>query len=173
MKTAVYCRVSKRDQTNLNQELELKNYCQKEGHEIYDIYKEDGVSGTKTSRLQLDRMLNDMREKKFDCIVVWKYDRLGRSTIHLLQILEEMKNKNVRLIATSQNIDTSTPMGKFFFTVISGIAELEREFIIERTCLGLERARQEGKPIGKRGKDKKERRKSGYWLRWSNNKNKV
>ena len=97
MKTAIYCRVSKRDQTNLNQELELKNYCQKEGFEIYEIYKEDGISGTKTSRPQLDKMLNDMREKKFDCIMVWKYDRLGRSTIHLLQILEEMKNNGFLL----------------------------------------------------------------------------
>ena len=166
---ALYLRVSTQDQTTLNQELELKKYCEKEEIRIYDIYRDEGISGTKTSRPQLDRMLQDMRKKKFDVVVVWKFDRLGRSTAHLLQVLEEMKNKGVRLIATSQNIDTSTPMGKFFFIILSGFAEMERSIMVERINLGLKRARKQGKTMGRPmgSKDKKRRRTSGYVQRWS------
>jgi len=92
------------------------------------------------------------RHKKqiFDCVIVWKFDRLGRSTAHLLQVLEELKNKSVRLIATSQNIDTSTPMGKFFFVILSGFAEMERELIRERIKLGLERRKNREEVGGQR-----------------------
>src|SRR3989344_8830181 len=119
MKVAIYLRVSTADQTTLNQEIELKSYCERNNYEIYKTYKDEGVSGIKTSRPQLDLMLQDMRNKLFDAIIVWKFDRLGRSTIHLLQVLEEMKSRGVRLIATSQNIDTSTDIGNFFFTIIA------------------------------------------------------
>jgi DNA invertase Pin-like site-specific DNA recombinase len=168
MKVAIYLRVSTRDQTTLNQELELKEYCERNNYEIYKIYKDEGISGAKTSRPQLDLMLQDMRNKSFDAVVVWKFDRLGRSTAHLLQVLEEMKNKGVRLIATSQNIDTETPMGKFFFTILSGFAEMERAMIRERINLGLERRMKQGKRLGrpKGSKDKKYRKKSGYYLRY-------
>lgn len=173
MKVAIYCRVSTHDQTTLNQELELKDYCKRFGFEIYKSYCDDAVSGAKTSRPQLDLMLQDMRKKLFDCILVWKYDRLGRSTLHLLQVLEEMQNKKVRLIAISQNIDSSTPMGKYFITNLMALAEMEREMIRDRINLGLKRARKQGKSLGrpKGSKDKKGRRnKSGYFLRWANKK---
>lgn len=159
------------DQTTLNQELELLSYCEREGYEVYEIYKDEGISGSKTSRPQLDAMLQAMREKRFDAIIVWKFDRLGRSTAHLLQVLEELKNKGVRLIATSQSIDTDTPMGKFFFTILSGFAEMEREMITERIKLGLERRKKQGKKLGRPSgsQDKKYRRKSGYYNRWTKN----
>jgi len=171
MKAAIYLRVSTTEQTTLNQELELKSYCEKEQFDIYEIYKDEGISGSKTSRPALDKMLKDMREKKFDVVVVWKFDRLGRSTKHLLQVLEEMKNKDVRLIATSQNIDTNSPMGKLFFTILAGFAEMERELIRERILLGLQRRRTQGKPLGRPtgAKDLKRRKRSGYNLRWANN----
>lgn len=170
MKVAIYLRVSTADQTTLNQELELKFYCERNNYEIFKIYKDEGISGAKTSRPQLDLMLQDMRNKLFDAIIVWKFDRLGRSTSHLLQVLEEMKNKGVRLIATSQSIDTETPMGKFFFTILSGFAEMEREIIRERILLGLERRRKQGKRLGRPegAKDKGRRKKGGYFLRWKN-----
>ena len=169
MKVAIYLRVSTVEQTTLNQELELKSYCKREGFDIFEIYKDEGVSGAKTSRPALDKMLKDMREKKFDAIIVWKFDRLGRSTKHLLQVLEEMKNKDVRLIATSQNIDTGTPMGKFFFIILSGFGEMERDLIRERILLGLKRRKAQGKTLGRpRGsKDNKRRKRSGYHLRWA------
>jgi len=168
MKGALYLRVSTADQTTLNQEIELKKYCEREGIEVHKIYKDEGVSGAKTSRPQLDLMLQDMRNKLFDVVIVWKFDRLGRSTAHLLQVLEELKNKNVRLVATSQNIDTSTPMGKFFFTILSGFAEMEREMIRERIKLGLARRRKQGKAMGRPvgSKDKVYRKKGGYYQRW-------
>jgi len=173
MKVALYLRVSTLDQTTLNQELELKKYCERESFEIYKIYKDEGISGSKTSRPELDRMLQDMRNKCFDGVIVWKFDRLGRSTAHLLQVLEELKNKNVRLIATSQNIDTSTPMGKFFFTILSGFAEMERAMITERIKLGLERKKkvENWKGGRKKGsKDKTRRKRLGYFERWANKK---
>lgn len=169
MKVAIYVRVSTRDQTTLNQELQLEEYCKRNEYEIYKVYKDYGVSGSKTSREGLDNMLIDMRQKYFDSIIVWKLDRLGRSTQHLLQILEELKNKNVRLICTDMNIDTFSPQGKFFFTVVGAFAELEREIIKERIYAGLARARKQGKPLGrpKGKKDSKDRNKLGYWKRWS------
>lgn len=172
MKAALYLRVSTTDQTTLNQEIALKKYCENNDIEIYKVYKEEGVSGAKTSRPQLDLMLQAMRNKEFDSVIVWKFDRLGRSTQHLLQVLEELKNKGITLVATSQNIDTSTPMGKFFFTILSGFAEMERELIIERIKLGLERRKSQGKKLGRPhgSKDKTYRKKSGYFTRWTNTK---
>jgi len=169
MKAGLYLRVSTEEQTTLNQEIELERYCKNNEIEVYKVYKDEGVSGTKTSRPQLDKMLQDMRKKEFDCIIVWKFDRLGRSTAHLLQVLEELKHKGVRLIATSQNIDTDTPMGKFFFTILSGFAEMEREMIVERIRLGLKRRKAQGKTLGrpKGSKDKKVRKKGGYYLRYN------
>lgn len=170
MKGALYLRVSTTEQTTLNQEIELKDYCNRNNIEIIEIYKDEGISGATTSRPELDRMLQDMRQRRFDCIIVWKFDRLGRSTSHLLQVLEELRNKDIRLIATSQNIDTSSPMGKFFFVILSGFAEMEREIIRDRIKLGLERRKKQGKPLGriKGSKDKNQRKRLGYYKRWSN-----
>lgn len=169
MKVAIYIRVSTLDQTTLNQELELKEYCLRQGYEVYKLYKEEGVSGSKTSRPALDAMLKDMRLKLFEAVVVWKFDRLGRSTAHLLEVLQELKNRNVRLISTSQNIDTFTPMGKFFFIIMAGFAEMEREIIRERILLGLERRKKQGHKLGRPqgSKDKGYRKKGGYYLRFS------
>lgn len=172
MKAALYLRVSTAEQTTLNQELELKRYCEANQIEIYRIYKDEAISGSKTSRPQLDLMLQDMRAKQFDIVMVWKFDRLGRNTAHLLQVLEEMQNKNIRLIATSQAIDTQTPMGKLFFTILSGFAEMERQLIVERIKLGLERRKKQGKKLGRQkgARDKARRKRLGYYERWANKK---
>ena len=169
MKAGLYVRVSTKDQTTLNQKLILEEYCKKAEIEIYKTYEDEGVSGSKTSREGLDLMLQDMRKGCFDVIIVWKLDRLGRSTQHLLQILSEIQNRKVRLICIDMNIDTETPQGKFFFTIVGAFAELERGIIRERIYAGLARARSQGKNLGrKKGtKDKKPRNKLGYWKRWS------
>lgn len=165
-------RVSTTEQTTLNQELELVEYCKRNNIDINKIYKDEGVSGAKTSRPELDLMLQEMRKKEFDAIIVWKLDRLGRSTQHLLQILEELNNKGIRLIVTDMNIDTGTSQGKFFFTIIGAVAELERNMIRERILAGLKRRKSQGKPLGRQkgSKDKSERSKKGYFDRWKNNK---
>jgi len=172
MKAGLYLRISTLDQTTLNQKLELKKYCEREKIEVFKIYSEEGISGAKTTRPQLDLMLQDMRKGLFDCVIVWKFDRLGRNTSHLLQVLEEMKNRGVRLIATSQNIDTNTSMGKFFFIILSGFAEMEREMIRERIKLGLKRRKAQGKPVGRQkgAKDKTRRKRLGYFQRWGGDK---
>jgi len=172
MKVSIYVRVSTKEQTVLNQEIILKEYCIKNNYELYEIYKDEGISGSKTSRPGLDKMLQDMRKGLFTCIIVWKLDRLGRSVQHLLQILQELQNKKVRLICTDMNIDTYTPQGKFFFTVVGAFAELERGIIRDRINLGLDRARTQGIRLGRPegSKDKGKRRKSGYWLRWDKEK---
>ena len=172
IKAALYLRVSTSEQTTLNQELILIEFCERNNIEVYKIYKDEGVSGSKTSREGLDNMLQDMRKKEFQAIVVWKLDRLGRSVQHLLQILEELKNKEVRLIITDMNIDTGTPQGKFFFTVVGAFAELERGMIIERINAGISRAKKQGKHMGrpKGRKDKKPRTKLGYYNRWNKEK---
>jgi len=177
----LYHRGSRADQTTEQQELKTREYCNNNNIEIYKVYSEVGQSGKKESRPKLDLMLQDMRAKKFNTLIVLKYDRLGRSTIHLLQVLEEMKNLDIRLIATEQNIDTSTPMGKWFLTNLVSLAEMEREMIIERTKDKLDFYKQEikkqgffidkkgnkryslGRPVG--SKDKGYRKKSGYYLR--------
>lgn len=166
---AVYVRVSTLDQTTLNQELILKEFCEKNNLEIYKIYKEEGVSGAKFSRPVLDMMMQDMRAGKFSAIVVWKLDRLGRSLQHLLQILQELQKRNVRLIITDMNLDTSTPQGKLWFSVVGAFAEFERSLIIERIRAGIARRKKEGKFLGRPAgaKDKSKRRKSGYLLRWA------
>lgn len=169
MKVAIYLRVSTREQTTMNQEINLKEYCERNDYEIYKIYKDEGVSGAKTSREGLDLMLQDMRKGFFKTIIVWKLDRLGRSIQHLLQILQELHNRKVRLICTDMNIDTETAQGKFFFTIVGAFAELEREIIRERINLGISRAKAQGKKLGRPAgaKDKKKRNKLGYWKRWS------
>jgi len=106
----------------------------------------------------------DARDKKFDSVVIWKLDRLGRSLKHLLNIAEEWHNKGIGFICTSQSIDTTSPSGKLVYAILGAIAEFERELISERTKLGQKYAVN----IGKRGKDKKKRRTSGYNVRWAN-----
>ena len=173
MIAALYLRVSTSDQTTLNQEIFLQDYCKRNNIDVYKIFKDEGVSGSKTSRPELDSMLQDMRNGFFDCVIVWKLDRLGRSIQHLLQLLEEFKNKNVRLICTDMNIDTGTAQGKFFFTVVGAFAELEREMITERIRLGLARRKKQGKKLGRQfgAKDKSSRKRLGYFLRYGGDKN--
>ena len=104
----------------------------------------------------------DMRMGLFNCVVIYKLDRLGRSLSHLIGICEEFNNKGIDLVVTSQNIDTKTASGKLLFHILGAVAEFERDLISERTKLGLRKA----KNVGKRGKDKRPRKKGGYYLRY-------
>ena len=160
---AIYARVSTEEQNPEIQTKELETYIFNKNLGLYKTYV-DKVSGTKDPRPALNDMMFDMRKGLFNAIVVYKLDRLGRSLKHLLTICEELHNKNVTLIVTSQNIDTSTASGKLLFNILGSVAEFEKELISERTKLGQKNA----KNIGKRGKDKKKRRTSGYNQRWIN-----
>lgn len=156
MKVAIYARVST-DEQDLNKQLyALKEYCNRNNHEIFKVYF-DVCSGTKTSRNSFNLMLKDMREFKFSGIVVTKLDRLSRSLKHFLGLIDEFRSKGVHFIAITQNIDTSSSIGNLQLQIMGAFAEFERNIISERTKEGLVRA----KNVGKRGKDKKPRRKRG------------
>lgn len=179
MKAALYVRVSKLELNIDNQEKSLISYCSR-GYmedgvlnpiEIFKVYRDEGVSGAKSTRPQLDIMLQDMRDRKFEAVIIWKLDRLGRSLQHLLQLLGEFNNLNIRLIIATMNMDTKSAAGRLFFQIAGAFAEFERELIKERTISGLDRAKAEGKKLGRPmgSKDKRARRRSGYWLRYKQN----
>lgn len=149
MKVAIYCRVSTADQDADKQEFICKEYCKRNNYEIYKVYK-DVISGSKDSRPLFNKLLEDLREFKFDCIIVTKLDRLGRSLQHLLSLFDEFNRKKVSFISVTQNIDTSTSSGKLQMQIMGAFAEFERNIISERTKEGLRRA----VGVGKRGKDK-------------------
>jgi DNA invertase Pin-like site-specific DNA recombinase len=156
MKIAIYCRVSTDKQDLKNQINLCKKHCEIKNYEIYKIYS-DVISGTKESRPEFNQLLEDMRLYKFRAIIVTKLDRIGRSLKHLLSLFDEFNNKGVDFISITQNIDTTTSAGKLQMQIIGAFAEFERNLISERTKEGLKYA----KNIGKRGKDKKPRKKRG------------
>lgn len=152
-KVAIYVRVSTEEQ-NIDNQLDIcKEYCKRNNFEVYKIYK-DVYTGTKSSRPDFNILLDDMRQMKFHAIVVTKLDRIGRSLKHLLNLFDEFENKKVSFIAVTQNIDTSTSMGKMQMQIMGAFAEFERNIISERTKEALKN----NKRVGKRGKDKKPRR---------------
>ena len=165
VRCAVYCRVSTDEQNPEHQARVLREYACSHGYEIYDVYV-DRVSGMKASRPELMRLLKDAHDKKFDVVLVWKLDRLGRSLQHLIKVVGYFEKWGVDFVCTSQNIDTTTSTGKLTFHILAALAQFERDLISERTKLGLRNA----KNVGKRGRDKKPRRKSGYYLRYQRQK---
>jgi len=156
MKVAIYCRVSTEEQNADTQEQICLEYCKRMNHEVYKVYK-DVISGKTTSRPEFNEMLDEMRQFKFDCIMVTKLDRIGRSLQHLLGLFEEFTSKGIQFIATTQNIDTSSAAGKLQMQIMGAFAEFERNIISERT-----KESRAGKVTwGKRGKDKQPRQKRG------------
>lgn len=172
MKIALYIRNSTNEerqnpQTQINPLIER---CKREEWQ-YDIFQEF-ASGAKESRPELDKMLQRIRNREFEAVMVWRLDRLGRSLKHLLQLIEEFKSKGVKFISLTEGFDTTTPQGELFFSIAGAFAQFERKLIQERVNAGLDRAKKEGKSLGRPmgSKDKKERRKSGYWARWADKK---
>jgi putative DNA-invertase from lambdoid prophage Rac len=151
MRTVLYTRVSTADQNCELQLAELRQFANRHGWDIVNVYS-DTLSGSKASRPALDRLMADARDGKFDCVIVWKLDRFGRSVLHLSQQLAALASYGVRFIATTQGLDTdaSNPCAKLMLTLLAGVAEFERELIIERTVAGIEAARKRGVQLGRR-----------------------
>lgn len=147
MKAAIYLRVSTTEQTTLNQELELREVAKKRGWEVVKVYS-DSLSGMRADRPALNEMLAEA--DRYDVVMAWAIDRLGRSLTHLLGIITSLHAKKVNLYLHQQQIDTTTPMGKLIFQVTGAFAEFERSMIVERINAGLSRARLEGKKLGRR-----------------------
>jgi len=150
-RAALYMRVSTKNhgQTTETQALALRDYAAHRGFNIVEEYRDEGISGSKDSRPALDRLMKDARGRKFDLVIVARFDRFARSVSHLLRALEEFSHLGIDFVSLSESVDTSTPMGKMIFTVLGAVAELERNLIKERIHMGLGRARKQGKQLGR------------------------
>jgi len=148
-RVALYARVSTTDQSTESQLLDLRRYVSERGWNSFREYVDEGISGTKDSRPALNQLMNDAKKRRFDVVLVWRFDRFARSTKHLILALEEFKNLGVDFISYQENIDTSSPLGSAIFTIISAVAQLERDIIAERVKAGLRRARENGKKLGR------------------------
>jgi DNA invertase Pin-like site-specific DNA recombinase len=151
MKAAIYARVSTSNngQDPTMQTGELREYCERRGWTVAGEYVDIGISGTKEKRPELDRLMADAHRRRFDAVVVWKFDRFARSVSHLLRALETFKTQGIDFVSYSEQMDTSTPAGKMVFTVLGAVAELERSLIVERVRAGLRNARAKGKSLGR------------------------
>lgn|SRR3989338_5422608 len=166
MKVAIYCRTSTTDQHPENQRIQLEEYSQKMGW-VYEIFEEQ-QSTRKNRPIKYD-LFQRLRRKEFDGVLIWKLDRWARSVSEAALEIDELAKKNIGFISLQDNIDITTANGKFFAQVLFAFAELERNMIRERTMAGLERARRQGKKLGrpKGRKDTKRRRRSGYFIRYN------
>jgi DNA invertase Pin-like site-specific DNA recombinase len=151
MRAAIYARVSTSNngQDPRVQTRELQEYCQRRGWTVAGEYVDVGISGTKEKCPELDRLLTDAHRRRFDAIVVWRFDRFARSVSHLLRALENFQALGIEFVSLSEQFDTSTPTGKMVFTVLGAVAELERSLIVERVKAGLRNARAKGKTLGR------------------------
>jgi len=150
---AIYGRVSTSGQSTDIQLQECRGYAARSGYQIVEEYC-DTISGTtsKDDREALSRLLNDAFSRKFDAVVVYSIDRLGRSLKHCLEILETLKEHRCDFISIKQQIDTSSPTGQLIFNIFACLASYERTMILERTALGRERAKARGVKFGRKTK---------------------
>lgn len=150
-RVAIYARVST---TNHGQDVtvqtrELQQFAEARGWRLVDSYLDLGISGSKDRRPELDRLMADAHRRKFDVVIVWKFDRFARSVSHLLRALETFNALGISFVSLSEQMDTTTPAGKMVFTVLGAVAELERSLIVERVRAGLRNARAKGKTLGR------------------------
>ncbi len=151
MRAALYARVSTvgNGQSPAMQLRELREYCEHRGWSIAGEYVDQGISGAKETRPELDKLMADAGRRRFDAVVVWKFDRFARSVTHLLRALDTFRALGVEFVSLSESLDTSTPAGRMVFTVLGAVAELERSLIAERVRAGLRNARAKGKTLGR------------------------
>jgi len=128
---------------------ELRAYGARRGWQIVGEYVDEGVSGAKESRPELNRLMSHARQRKFDLIAVWKIDRFGRSLKHLVNALADLDAYGVAFVSLRDNIDLSTPSGRLMFQVIGAMSEFERSLIQERVRAGLRNAKARGQRLGR------------------------
>ena len=150
-RAALYLRVSTLDQTTVNQERELRAVASRIGCEIVKVYKDHGVSGAKgrDMRPSFDALCRDATQRRFDLVMAWSVDRLGRSLQDLVGFLSELHALRIDLFLHQQGLDTTTPSGKAMFQMLGVFAEFERAMTQERVRAGLARARADGKILGR------------------------
>jgi DNA invertase Pin-like site-specific DNA recombinase len=151
MRAAIYLRVSRDDQTTENQRLVLERVAEHRGWTIVRTYEDQGISGAKgrDQRLAFDVMLKDAVRRRYDTLMCWSIDRLGRSVLHVANALVELDTAGIRLYCDREGIDSSTPMGRAMIQMASVFGEQERSMLRDRVMAGLERVRQQGKQLGR------------------------
>ena len=147
-KAAIYARVSTLDQQPENQLAELRKYVQARGWSAHE-YTDKGISGAKDKRPALDALIRDAKRRRFDVLVCWRLDRLGRSLKHLVTLLDELQVLGIAFVSLGEGIDATTPAGKLQMHILAAIAEFERARISERVTAGLARVRQQGRKLGR------------------------
>jgi DNA invertase Pin-like site-specific DNA recombinase len=150
-RVAIYARVST---TNHGQDVglqtgDLRQFAEARGWRLADEYVDSGVSGSKDSRPELNRLMADAKRRKFDVVLVWKLDRFGRSLRHLVNALAEFESLGIAFVSLSDNLDLSTASGRLMFNIIGAMAEFERELIRERVKAGMKNAKAKGTRIGR------------------------
>lgn len=150
-RVAIYCRVSTTEQAEEGysideQNIKIREYCEKEGHEIYNIYEDRGISGKNiTNRPGIKQLLNDATNNKFDLVVVWKLNRISRKLLDILNIVELLNKHNIAFRSLTENFETETPSGKLQLNIMGAIGEFERETIAENVKMGLLARAREGR----------------------------
>src|ERR1019366_9179207 len=148
-RVAIYARVSTLHGQNPEMQLdELREYASRRGWSITREYVDQGISGSKESRPELNQLMDDAHRRKFDAVLVWKIDRFGRSLKHLVNALADLSAYGVAFVSLRDNIDLSTPSGRLMFQIIGAMAEFERSLIQEHVRAGLRNARAKGKKFG-------------------------
>ena len=148
LRVVLYARVSTREQSADMQLAELRRFAQARGWQVVGQFV-DQASGATTSRPEFDRMMQVLRRRGADVLLCWKFDRIGRSTSHLLGVLEELRALNVGFCSMTEGVDTTTPTGKMVFTFLAALAEFERSLIRERVQAGIQNAKERGVRFGR------------------------
>lgn len=148
---ALYVRVSTdTQQTGLESQIRaLKDWCNRNQIDQYEIFADEGISGAKEDRPSLNRLMAMVENNQVEQVIVFSFSRFARSTSHLLKGLKIFKERNTRFISTTESIDTNSPLGVALYTILGALAQLEREMIIERVRAGMANAKAKGKRIGR------------------------
>jgi len=148
-KAVLYFRVSTADQNCENQVPDLRKYCEFRGWENVGEFRDEGVSGAKETRPQLEKMMQEIRAGKYDVLLVWSYDRFARSLSHLVSTLDQLKSLRVDFASFREQLDTTTPEGRMMFQFYGMMAEFERNRMSTRTKATLARLKAEGRRLGR------------------------
>lgn len=151
-KVAAYCRVSTdMQQGGMESQVRvLKTYCEQNNIKNVEFYTDEGISGTKSSRPALDKMMVSVENNEVSTVIVYSFSRFARSTTHLLNALAIFKKKGVQFVSLTEKIDTNSAVGVAIFSILASISQLERDLIADRVKIGLANARAKGKLIGRK-----------------------
>lgn len=148
-RTALYLRVSTSHQNTELQARDLHQYCISRDLSITHVYEDIGSGASQKKRPELKRLMDDARKRKFDIVLCWKFDRFSRSTRHLVESLEEFESLGVSFVSYQENLDTGSSMGRAMFSIISAMAQLERDILRERVLAGINNAKEKGQKLGR------------------------